>query len=201
MAVEIGEEWDPGAHDYGQYTTDDGRLLGQMMALGALSAFALIGVGAFCAYAAAELDTALTITYTVGGTSTFAGGTALTETQAALIDFATTTDFLEGGVLGAGGQALNMLIDTWGLSSFTAEGLIALAAYQPSPLDAANYGYFGGYLGNFGFGNGLPGGGLTTPPGFPGFPGFGYPVWDPFAGAGHFFCVKINDDYMCHWEY
>lgn len=181
----------------------------EIMGLAALSAFALVGVGAFCTYAAAEAGTALDISYVIGGSTIVAGGTALTEGQIGLITMIDAIELSEalseaGGIAWGGSPAaqlaLESLLESSLLETFSVESLIALAAYQPSPLDGPAYGYFGGYLGNFA--HGLPGnGGLTTPPGFPDFPGHGYPVFDPGAGAQGFSCVKVGDTDYCHWEY
>lgn len=160
----------------------------EIMGLATLSAFAVIGIGAFFTYAAAETGAALDISYTVGGSTIMAGGTALTEGQAVILAVAEAE-----GITGFGAALLEVIIDGGFTALFSVDSLVALSLYRPSPLDTTNFGNFGSYLGRFA--NGLPGGGLTTPPGFPGFIGGGYP-------PGSFFvCYKVNDEYMCHRVY
>lgn len=186
--VEIGPEWDPAAHDYNDFSTPDGRLMGQIMGLTALSAFALIGIGAFCTVAAAEVGTALDITYTVGGSTIIAGGTAMTEGQAAILAVSEAE-----GMTGFGAALLETIIEGGFTALFSVESLLALSNYQiPYNPQAPNfYGGLGNYLGWF-----VPGGGgITEPPGFPGFPGHGYPV------GGGWVCWVHNDVEYCHWEY
>lgn len=204
MAVEIGPEWDPGAHDYEATLTPGATLyVTGVMGLVGMGAFSLLGIGAFFTYEAAVASPAAvtTVTYVIGSganatTVIYAaaeGGVVLTESQATFVAM------VEAGGMASEPVSVTAILASWGFQATWTEGeLLILAAYEPpTPLDRTNYGNFGAYLGYFQYG--LPGGGLTTPPGFPGFPGVGYP-FEPGEPHG-FFCVKYDDVDYCHWQY
>lgn len=190
--VEIGPEWDPAAHDYGDGnffpSTGPGREMAMIMGLAALSSLALVGVGAFFTAAAVETGEALTVTYvTAEGTAmVFAGGTTLTAGQAVIVTTVTS------GGLATEPAAVTALMSSIGFRLLSLEGLLALAAYEPPTPFWGHYGEFGNYMGNF-YPNALPGGGLTTPPGFPGFPGGGHQYGKV--------CYMLDGVEYCHLQY
>lgn len=192
MSVEIGPEWDPAAHDYGNGgflpETGPGREMAAIMGLTALSAFAMVGVGAFFTHAAIAVGEATTITYTVGGAAVYAGGSTLTSGQAAILA-TIASGGLDGEVV-----AVSAILSSWGMQMFTLDSLLALAAFDVSSNHSfrTHFGNSGSWMGNYVSG----GGGYANPPGFPGFPGVGYP-----AAAGALVCYYIGHDRYCFWSY
>lgn len=199
--VEIGPEWDPGAHDYeGTMTPGATLYVAGVMGLLCMSAFAMISVGAFFTYeaaAAAPTGQFLTyeITYTVVDPITgelvtatqlwCTNGLVLSEGQLAILASMTSQ-----GIGGVSPVLVAEILEAWGLTKFSLDGLLALAAFNQ--FLHPYYGNFGAYLGQF-----LPGGGgFSDPPGFPGFPGGGQTVhheqsWD---------CVIVDEEAYCHWR-
>lgn len=192
MPVEIGPEWDPAAHDYGNGTffagTEEGRTAAMIMGLTALAAFGAAGVYAGFTYAAAVAGEATSISYTIGGSTIIAGGTAMTSGQAAVIAVAEAE-----GMTGFGAALLEVIIDGGFTALFSAEGIVALSLFDHESLSPGIYGNIGGWLGQ-----GLPGGsfgGSGTPPGFPGFPA--NTVYGNFSGT--YGCILVFGEYQCYW--
>lgn len=204
MPVEIGPEWDPAAHDYGNGSylpsTSPGREMALVMGLTAVTAFSLAGVGAFFTYGAAAVATSASplTPVLVGSANCFVDGTALTAVQleelAALDAVALANPGLAGGLY----AAVQQLGLTWGLDTISVDGLIALAAFDVNagPLPW-HYGDFGSYLG---WNSGIPGiGGYSGTPGFPDFPA-------RTVHPRHRECYSIRTyddppDTICFWEY
>lgn len=159
--VEIGPEWDPGAHDYEATSTPLERgILAGVLGLAAVSAFSLVGVGAFFtteAAAAGAIGEGVTVNGTTYYGITQATAEALYAAEAAGFSQEAATAVVSSGVMG-GGSALD------------AAALIALQDWEPPSPN--QFSQFGHYMGPYAlFGNPL--GGIQTPPGFPGF--FGGP--------------------------
>lgn len=159
-----------------------------------LTAFGTIAYGAFFTYGAAAvtpptLSVPATVTFTsagVGvGTATFVNSSAVPLTMGQMQSLAA----MQAGTLGFSEGAVAAILESWGMTAFSLEGLLALALYIPPPLFNEHFGNFGAYIGNF-----VPGGGgLTTPPGFPGFPGGGHQYGK--------ICYIMDGVEYCHLEY
>lgn len=176
--------YDPIQADYtgGSYVSHTDQAIGGLIGL---SAFALISVGAFFTLGAAVAGTAVEEGITIGGTTYY----GVTQAEAQIL-----AAIGEGPITAEAAEVIATLGPMGTPPVLDAAAILALDAWRPPLLDAGTYGNFGSYMGTFA--NGLPGGGLTTPPGFPGFLGVGYSV-----GTGTFCCVKVNDDWQCHWQY
>lgn len=193
MPVEIGPEWDPAAHDYGNGTffadTEEGRTAALILGLTALAAFGVVGVYAGFTYAAAVAGEATNISFTIGGSTVVAGGTAITEGQAAVIAVAEAE-----GMSGFGAALLEMIIEGGFTALLTVDSLVALSLFDHESLSPGIYGHIGSWLGQA-----VPGGGgISTPPGFPGFPGGPvHTIYDGFGGQ--YACVLVFGEYQCFW--
>lgn len=175
MATELADQWHPSNADYAQGNSMEGWTGGLI----ALSAFAMIGIGAFFAVGAGIGEG-----ITVGGTTYYGVSQATAEALAAIGEGAMTVEaantVTSAAIMGGG-------------SAFDAAAVIALYSYDvSSPRFRWHYGRFGAWMGYF---TGLGVGGFSTPPGFPDFPGHGFPM------GGAWVCYTIDEYEYCFYTY
>lgn len=196
-------EYDISHGDYGE-TMDTS--FGMIPGLTFVTGFALIGFGALFTSGSvvaanghvATVNVTFATTHpitgaTVNGVATYAASSAVIAESAGAL-----AGLKASALAGVSPMVITPLLESFGFVKIgSLASLIALSLYQPSPLQAGNYGDHGGYLGSFtpGGNAGFPGPGY--PPGFPGFPGFGYAN----HGFGGRVCYVHNDVEYCHWEY
>lgn len=161
-----------------------------------LSAFGMIGYGAFFTYGAAAatppvLGVPAVVTFgegTIGvGTATFVtGGTTLTAGQMLYLAE------VQAGQIALSNGAVAAILESWGLQLLTVDTFLLLALYNVAtpPPNPIHFGNFGSWLGGF---TGL-GGGFATPPGFPGFPGS--PTHPPPGGGNP--CYNLASNEYCY---
>ncbi len=181
---DLGPQWD--VRQANRPHTEDAMVTGLIC----LSAFTMMGIGAFFTYAAIEAGTATDISFVIGGSTIVAGGTALTEGQCIVMEMVLIEDInVEMG--GAVQGILATCIGTWGMEVFSLDSLILLAQYNTS-FNSSHYNNMTNYMAGYyvGLGSGGPGSdpGYHAPggggfPGGSGGPGPGGAVGGPGGGG------------------
>lgn len=137
------------------YAAEIGALIG-------LSAFAAIGIGTFFTSGTAVAGTAPGAAVVASPTATaFTAGTTITQAQATIMAVLRT-----GEMTGAGQATLEALVESWGLETFSVEGLIALTAYNSDSAYGSHF-FEPGLGGYYGVPHSFPGVGFLPagPPG------------------------------------